>query len=488
MSPARTVRGSITLEILIAFAIFSIVLFSVILLLWGSNATALADEREEVAFARNALHDARIAAGTDFSSVVASAGDVTYDGIAYHRTVSVTDFTPCLKSVTAIATATDSVGDGVSLSAWFADTLGMLELGNDCDASAPTGSWTTTNVFASDTATGVQATAVDTLSEYAYVGTAQLPYLLTANTKGVAEGTAGGLLTTYANGFALTSAPNALDATAVRNPRGTERRYVFAAISAATNQLAVIDVTDPKNPVLAAARTLANVDATGSFPQGWRLYYYDNRLYMVTRETKGAELHVFDVANPSSPVELGSGTAIDITMNDLVVRTRITGGVSKRYLYAATARDAGEVAVYDVTNPVSITEVMADRIDLPGSQDGQSVALIGTKLYVGRQSAPSGPDLYMYDASNPATGLPLLGSVDIGTGVTSIRVENRLAYLGTVKANKQIQVWDVGDASAMKFLSSYAVPGLADRGLDYDSDIVFAVSTNAPLFRMLKSN
>jgi hypothetical protein len=444
-------------------------------MLWSSNPTVLAHEREELGLAEATLDT--LTRGDDFFSLHNAAGTEIIDGSYYEESVSVADISRCLKTVSVTEDA-GGLLDFVELSVRVPDLVGMRALGHDCEITEPDGPWAAIHTHASDSSI-TSATALDALGEYAYLGLAASPYLAVADLAHAREGQGSGLALSYTNGFSLYAAPNALDAVSING-----HRYVFAALATSTKQLAVVTVDTPAAPVLAATRTLANVDATGSFPQGWRLLYYDGYLYINTRETKGAELHVFDASDPSFPVERGSGTAVDITLNDFVVQTVGT----KKYLFAATARDTGELAVYDVTDPSNITEVTTARTDLAGSQDGQSVALLGSRLYLGRQSVPAGDDLYAYDIRDPLHGVEYLGSADIGTGVTSIRADSNFLYLGTVKSGKQVQAWDAHDPSRMLPLSTFSLQGLADRGFDYADGRLIVAGSGSTTFSLLSGD
>ena len=129
-------------------------------------------------------------------------------------------------------------------------------------------------------------------------------------------------------------------------------------------------------------------------------------------------------------------------------------------------------AVASIALDEAINEVVAANQDLPGVQNGLSVYLLGNKLYFGRQSTPGGPELYIYDTTNPLNGLPLLGSKDINTGVEGIRVTGKFAFLATPKVNKEFQIWNITNAINPTLVETYTFKNLIPSGIDYDSDFV----------------
>ena len=110
---------------------------------------------------------------------------------------------------------------------------------------------------------------------------------------------------------------------------------------------------------------------------------------------------------------------------------------------------------------------------------------IGNKLYFGRQSTPSGQDLYVYDISNPPAGLTLLGSQDINAGVIDIRVAGRTIFLITSKSNKEVQIWDNENLSNIKLVKEYNFTNIADKGMDYEADFLYVTGDATPNFQIL---
>ncbi|MFZ1987674.1 MAG: hypothetical protein WAV21_01405 [Minisyncoccia bacterium] len=486
-------QGSITLELLIAFSVFSL-LGTAILLASGASATAAVDIQEETdmqEIAEDILSDAFAVSRTDFTKLIPSEGVSIIDATSYEWQQRVKDISRCIKEVVIHVSRTERRSQ-LPVSSRFASPLELEALGRDCEMVPPESSWQAMHVDSSDTSAGVKGTAIDVLGGLAYLGLDQFPYIAIADVLDVPTGTTEGLIHMPEESLALAAYPNALDAVSIGEGEDTHR-YLFMALHSPDHQFAIVDASYIDHPKLLASTTPAQVEATGSFPQGWRLFYYDRKIYFVTRETEGPEFHIFDVSDPEFPHELGFGTFINSTIHDLVVRDEKVGDETRRFAYVATARDSGEVAVYDVTDTSetgSITEITGSRVDLPGNQNAQSIALLGHLLYVGRASNTAGPELYIFDASKPETGLILLGTGEVGTNVTGIQVAGPIAYLAATPSavsTRRVEAWDISDPTHPMRLLQFGVSGLAQRGIDYESDTLYGVGEASPLFNIFKS-
>src|SRR3989344_5482864 len=478
---ARFARGSSTLEILIAFA---------------SNQAVAVDTQtsnEALGLAQAQLEEARARSRQDFALVSSSSGSVPSGPLTYNASLAVSDQTQCLKHATSTVTWPDGGRtQTISLSTFFSDIAGTFALGGDCASSPPSSDWTNPQRFASDTMDPGKPTTINVLQKIVYVGADKTPYLYIADTTGAVLGQSSGLFVTYANSFDLGKQPNSLDA--IRwydSATARNRYYAFAAVASTTEQLQVIDVTDIYNPAVVAKRTLSPC-VSGSFPEGWVVYYYDGNVYMVTRETAGPELHVFNASDPSNPIEyaIGSvackGYGLNGTVESMVVKDQTVSGVTKRFAYLATDQNPKELRVFDVTDHPRPTEVLAASQNLPGNQDGATIFNVGNKLYFGRQSA-SGPDLYVFDISNPPSGTPIIGSKDIGTGVIGLAIAGRFAFMATPKANQEFQVWDISNLTNISNVSKYNFGTIVANGVEYGPDFIYTTGKATPNLQVLYS-
>ncbi|MFZ2621121.1 MAG: hypothetical protein WAX85_01325 [Minisyncoccia bacterium] len=482
-------KGSITMEILLAFTILILCLSAVILVGFGNQKITVDSEIniEALSKAGKVLEDARALSRQDYPSVTATTGTETVNGLQYTKTLSINDITQCKKqAMSTITWTTEGRSQKIELVTYLSDIAGAMTLGGDC-IGEPGPNWNNPKKFASDNMSPGKSTAIDISNRIAYLGSDKNPYFYIADTRSATLGQTSGLFVTFTNNFTTDDTINSLDA--VHNST-TDKNYVFAVLASSTAQLIVIDTTDIYNPTLVAKKRLSACVA-GSFPEGWRLYYYKDRIYLTTRYTAGPEFHIFNVSDPTNPVEFSIGSVgckgLDLgnTVNGMVVAEQKIGGITKRFIYFATDESDKELRVFDITSSINPIEVTTANQDLSGAQNGQSVYIIGNKLFFGRQSTPSGPDLYVYNISDPFSGLPLLGSKDITTGVLQIRVSGKFAFLATPQSNKEFQVWDISDLSNISLIKAYNFGNIVEQGVDYEPDWIYATGQATPNFQML---
>jgi hypothetical protein len=410
-------RGFSTLEIMISFAIMSLVFAGVMLADFSSTYWVIASQTssEGLYKSKTRIEELRAASKKDFYSVVSSSPTKDVDatcaqgGLCYFVESIVTDISTCSKYIEAVSSwrVEGYPTTTTSLPTHLTNPAEAIAQGGDCLLNPPKGAWT--GVTASSTATiAGTPSGVDVLGGYAYVGSDAAPYLSAWRGSGLS----------YTNSFKVSDPVNGLD---VARDEATGRTYAFLALASTTAQMAVVDVTDPLAPVELTRMDLSNVAASGSFPQGWRVLYYNQRLYVTTRETTGPEFHVFDVGNPGVPNELGS-FEINTSVYDMVVRDEKVAGAIKRFAYLATTKgSAGKVIVLDVTNPASISELTGAATALPAN--AKSISLSGHTLFVGTDSS-SDKELLAYDASDvmgASAGFPRIAAAEIGSAVIGLK-------------------------------------------------------------------
>lgn len=490
VSRDRASNGASILEALIAVAVLTFGIAAATLLAFANQSITLDSEAAGAALykARDALENARASSTADFNSIVSAA--TTTDGI-YIKKLDVFDLTPCRKEAASrIVWSTEALRpQKIELRTDLADIQGALALGGDCVADPPASDWGSPQKFAADNLNLGKPTAMDVLKKIAYVSRDRAPFFSIADAASASLGQSSGLFVAFANGFDAGAQMNAVDAVKRIDPAtGDVKFYAYAAMNTPADQLKVVDATDIRNPVLVATRSLSSCVA-GSYPEAWRLFYYGSRLYVTTRYTAGPEFHIFDAADPTNPTEIGIGSCkgmeLGDTVNSIAVRDQMVAGSVRRFVYFATDESDKEVRVFDVTGDAA-SEVAGANQDLPGVQNARSVFLLGNKLYVGRDSSP-GPDFYVFDATNPLAGLPLLGAKDIGTGAIALRVAGRFAFIGTPKAGQELQVWNIADPATMTNVAKYKFSGIIAGGVEYEPDIVYAASSASDSLRMVYS-
>ncbi len=491
-------KGFSTLELMIAMAIMSIVLVGVVGANYAAQYWAITSQtsNEGLYKAKTKLEDLRALVKQDFyqatSSPLTRSIDVTdpndaacmSGGLCYFVQAIITDLSSCSKYVEA-KVAWQVSGYSTTTTSLFTNLTNSSEaiaVGGDCILNQPAGNWgsnTPQSVGTLGNNPGKFLTGIDALHKMIYVTASTSPYFLVYNSPtavGVNPTLAG---STHGSGVRL----NAVDTI---KDLSTGRTYAYVMQHATTSQLGVFDVTDSSVPTLIIERKLKGITSPGLLSEGWKVVAYGNRLYVTTRETSGNEFHIFNINVPTQPTEIGDGFQLNRTVNDFVVRDMKVGSTVRRFVFLAADSNLKELSVLDVTNDF-VSEIAS--IDLAGSQDGLSVFLSGHHLYLGRQSNTSGPEFYVFDATNPASlTTSTVGQGEVGASVTSLRISGAYAFLGTSRSGQEFQVWNA-DYSAWNpsilnngRFQSYNVAHLAPGGIDIDANWVYTVSqwTNAP--------
>ncbi len=485
--------GFSTLELMLAFAIMSIALAGAVLANGSAEYWLLTTESGASALnlATTQAEEIRAIAAGDFYAATSSplmrqaSAECDAVGLCYFSHTIVGDVSSCVKNIETrvswqIAHYPTST---ISLISNAINPTEVIALGGDCLTQVPVGEWASTTlphllgslVFNP----GKGMTGIDVLSKKIYITATTSPYLAIFAAPNVSD----------PNPVLLGSSDVAnipLNAVDVITDFSSGRVYAFVAQHSTSSQLGVVDVTDPSHPTLVAQRQLlGTAPPSGSYPQGWRLRAYGGRLYIVTRETAGYEFHIFNITNPTQPVELGSGKKLNRTVTDIVVRDEKVNGILRRFVFLAAEAAQKELGVLEVTND---TVVEVSSVDLPGNQDGESVAVLGNRLYFGRASNASGPELYLFDISDPTVNLSehITGTAEVGANVFALRASGEYLFAGTSKIGQQLQIWNsdvtswssttanVGRISAINF------PHLVANGIDIDEDWLYAVDNTTP--------
>ncbi len=489
-------RGFSLIEILIAMAIATLTMAGVVIFLGGDQSMG-SDSGigiEALHKAQDVIEKASAQARTDYAGVATTTVSDCSGGLCYAKSLALPSAyaTQCTQAAVGTVSWTGTQNRVLSVAATttIVNIPEMIALGGTCGMSPPTAGWNPPTTYTCARFNSGNPTALDVLDKVAYMTGEAAPYLYIADTNGALLNSSCNnannvQFTVFTNGF------NAgVELTDIRVARASDGKvYAFVAADSSTNQLRVYDVTTPTTPVLIVARTLASV--SGSFPEGFRIYYYDKKIYILTRETAGNEFHVFDAATPwnaASIVEYGTGFAINRTVESFAVTKRAYSGSDHLYAYMATDGNSNELVVLDVTNPLAISEITYVDQNLAGNDDGLSVFLLGNTLYLGRESA-SGSELYAYDASTPWDGLNMLGQSEIGTSVIGIAVSGPFAFLATTQASNEFKVWQSNPFNLATINSNFNFPNsLVPNAVRYsDNWIYMAVQGNDSL-RILKGN
>ncbi|MBI2591780.1 MAG: hypothetical protein HYW34_03845 [Candidatus Brennerbacteria bacterium] len=125
-----------------------------------------------------------------------------------------------------------------------------------------------------------------------------------------------------------------------------------------SNELKVFNVSNPSN-----ITEIASYDMPGNTEDGKTVYAVGNRLYFGRlvggNHDDHHEFHIFDVSNPSGPLNLGSKD-LAANLNDLVIRDNLG--------FFATSDPNQEVQIWNISNPANIT--LCSAFNFPQSANG----------------------------------------------------------------------------------------------------------------------
>lgn len=444
---------------------------------FGGQSSVLGGETnaEAARLAEGVLETAQAMARTEYSSVD------TYTPSAvgsYTRTLTtpMASFTECQKQITSTVSWAGEYGQSlkVELSSLVTDVEQTLALLGDCD-NTPAGDWDNPHTAVSAGIGGVGATDIDVDKDFVY---------LTSDPSAVAK----------SDFYIYEFDPSALSLTARGNLNigdglaalDVAGSYAYVASVQDVNQLKVINISNPTTPTLTTQLSLPNI----SNGNGWSIAYYDDRVYIGTDyvacppscpASQNNELHMYDVSTPSAPTWLGS-VDVNHNVNAIVVRGD--------YAYLATSSNDSEVMIYNVSNPAAIT--LVGTFNPSGNEDGTALALLGNRLYLGRDRTPAGRyDFYIINVANPAAPTALgqrnLG-LNPGAKVKGIAVRGRLAFLGLDNPTTGLAILNITNPALITSQVVCTTLNFAENtmAIDMNGDYVFTANASNNEIRVLR--
>lgn len=493
--------GFSILEVVIALALLTVVLTGALAAQGMSEYWALtsqvAAEAQSIAYEnlgrlrQTALVNFHAVSSTESVPLISTtspfAASCRSGGLCYFTNTEVLDVSPCAKNVTVVTTWRIAQRYPTSTIAFKYDLFSSNELiaqGSDCVIEPLPELWgyVTPQRGAVATSSPTFSTGIDVLGERIYIVASSAP-----------------MMRIYEHAADTVVAPRLLDSSSLLGNRlnaidvikdtASGRIYAYVVAHTRTNQLLVLDVTDD-TIVQIGSYSLVGTDPLGSFPQGWRVKAYGKRLYVLTRETAGAELHIFSIENPTFPIEISSG-AVNLarTVNDVVVREQLIGSTTRRYLFFAASAALKELGIYEVTNDIPIERV---AIDLPGSENALSLALGGDTLYLGRQQSGSGPELFQYKVSELIGGSAIPNArSEVGADVHTLGLVGSVLLVGTNRTGAEFQTWQASGVTWNDMvpntarISAVASSRLAPLGIDIGVPFVYTVSQSISVIEQL---
>lgn len=483
--------GFSTLELLIAFAILTLSIVAVIMVVFGNQEMSVDTE-----LAQRALYQAE-----ENLEIALAEGVSDLDGIVSYDTalaapfvsekIEVAPISACAKEV--VSTISWQRGERdlqTTLRSTVVDTDIAHLLGSACSAFPPTSDWDTPTELGhvspslfNGEGTGVALTFIDNI-RYAVVTTNS------NNNDFYVVDTSDPMSVSATNQMKLNVAGgDGLSGVAVGKIGGVS--YAFVISNNSTNHLYVVDLQDPENPSLIPGATRTLPDVTNAIPRS--IFFYDERLYIGIDHVACApclphqnnELHIYDVSIPSSPTWEAS-IDTDRNVNDISVFDHIA--------YLAT--DPGASSPYTPLKIYDVDPASSDYLDEIGdfaiTQDraGSAVHYYDKAVYLGT----AGPHFYALDVStDPAAPVELANSaLDGNTDVGDITAQGHFVFLGIRGGNSQnvFQVMNITDktnpwrVNPQSCMAGSPLPQNLN-GVAFDSDLIFAAFRSNSAFRII---
>lgn len=477
--------GFSTLEILLALAILVLTIAAVILVIFGNQSVTIDSQTNTEALnkAQELVESAQAAARKDFNLVNPTS---TAEGIYQNKTD--VQILPDLLTKKITATVSWTGEHQRSLSVQLSTLVANLENVNSPNtcSSIPTGDWANAQISppinVGDSSSGNPVTDVDVFEKKLYA-TVNNSHGNNDDTLYIFDLSADPKNPTLL-GSIDTSPPSVtpgLLAVQVAKAPATGKEYAYLANAYGPNfstciqgnncaELQVVDVTDPATPSLAANFKIPGVRGNQTF--GKSLFYKDGVVYeglAATGSGNGPEFNIIDVggggtagASPTNPRYLG-GYSLGSGVEAIYVRGH--------YAYTATDDNTRELTIFDVSNLSA--PVPVGKYDAPGGGGfgyGNSIAMVGDTVYLGRTFISGQPELYILNAANPSSTLPPpLGTREIGSSVNGLLVRSNYAFV--VTTGGQFQIYDISNPGSIPAaVRTIDLPGNGATGTSTDCE------------------
>ena len=279
--------------------------------------------------------------------------------------------------------------------------------------------------------------------------------------------------------------------------------YAYVLNNDVTNHIQIINVSDPEAPIkLSTSITLPNITCNYHNQNCQRIprsiAYYGGYLFIGTGYMVGnsPELHVYCVDDSSvpgcsfiNPVSRGR-LNLNHNINDIVIKDN--------YAYLATSADYGELTVIDITSKTSPISppTYADpstnnrkynAVTTQGTastEDGTSVYVLGTYLYLGREKVnnQNEREFYVLDISSPsaiiAKGVMSLG-IGNNTRLSDIVVQSKTAFVSTTDSNQSLFIINVSNPATPQKKNNCSGFNTSQGAiaLDYNDNLIFLAHT-----------
>ncbi len=184
----------------------------------------------------------------------------------------------------------------------------------------------------------------------------------------------------------------------------------------------IIDWSTPQ--IVGSYDTPGRADANDVFIVG-------DTAYLVRSSSRDDELCIIDVANKINPQLLGS-LNLGAQANGIYI--------AGNYAYIASTSNNQELQIVDISNPGALS--IDGSFDTPGVADANDVFIVGDTAYLVRDNWKANHDFHILNVSNPGS-ITIVGSLDLNTDSNDIYVSGDYAFVATESNSAEFKVIDI---------------------------------------------
>ena len=217
-----------------------------------------------------------------------------------------------------------------------------------------------------------------------------------------------------------------LSALAVAGP------YVYVANTSSISQLQIIDIHDRNFPHVISQLKLPLPEASTTPSKASSIYYKNGYVYIGTNKWDGQEFYCIDVSNPLIPKIVGSYET-NTLVNDIFVNNNIA--------YLATS-DESQMRMIDISDKTNLKLLCSFTSSGWQTQQGKVIEYFENTLGLGRTvggvNKVSNHEIFIFSTSSNRI---LKSSQDIPGGIYVLMIRSPYIYLVTHAPLAEFQVW-----------------------------------------------
>ncbi|MBI4128569.1 MAG: prepilin-type N-terminal cleavage/methylation domain-containing protein [Parcubacteria group bacterium] len=252
--------------------------------------------------------------------------------------------------------------------------------------------------------------------------------------------------------------------------------YAYTVSNNDTQELQVIDVSNPAAPALVRSFDLTSANSGSANADALSVAITGN--YLLIGRNGGDRFLVVDVTNPLTPFVVGRTSTVTGDPNGVV-----TNG---QYAYVASTVNNAELQIVDIQNPALPSRIGV--LNLASGADGAdalSIALASPYVFIGRVLTAGAPEFYVISVANPAAPALIPTPINLTGEVRGIAYDASAGYsfLATGDGANDFQVIDTRNPAAVPppppFGELNILNGPRDLVYSFIFDRVFIASSNS---------